>query len=414
MRHATVSNAWRPVRAQEKGRRHKLGVISALAFNICLVVLALASAGAFLLIARDQLYAYEYSPAGARVIRDRVERLNGELIQLDFDRLHQWDDLVAMELMNDDIDAARGFLLSARHMLPPNERGEMDRRLPSDATDAQIELVALSLLTPGTRARYESMVPLLSRRAATRVTPRIDAAAALADPRDFGLMASALIAEPATDSLQFILAGYSLGLVGDGTPQTARGAAALLDASRRDDYPQAFATELEALAAAAVPIERFRAGAISDGDPTDSAHIAAAFRAAVAPGPARQLNSLLSEIGAMSEATSHATAVALLTHATSLRDVAKLRLIAQASGARASAAAKRLQRDGRLLAVARGQLTVTRELAGAMTVAALAFLGLVGILGARAFFALRRYWLAFRGEEEHELIEFNSRNWRPL
>lgn len=413
MRHARVSNAWRPVRAHDKGRQ-TLGVVSALAFNICLVVLALASAGAFLLIARDQLYAYEYSPAGARVIRDRVERLNGELIQLDFDRLHQWDDLVAMELMNDDIDAARGFLLSARHMLPPNERSELDRRLPADATDAQIELVALSLLTPGTRARYESMVPLLSRRAATRVAPRIETAAALADPRDFDLMASALIAEPTTDSLQFILAGYSRGLAGDGSPQAARGAAALLDASRRDDYPQAFAAELEALAAAAVPIERFRAAAITDGDPTDDAHIAAAFRSAVTPGPARQFSSLLSEIGAMSEATSHATAVALLTHATSLRDIAKLRLIAQATGARASAAAKRLQRDGRLLTVARGQLTVTRELAGAMTVAALAFLGLIGILGARAFFALRRYWLAFRGEEEHELIEFSTRNWRPL
>ena len=71
-----------------------------------------------MIIARDHLYAYEYSEAGARLIAARVEKLNADLIQLDFDRQRQWDDLVAMELMARDIAAARGFLLSARSMLP--------------------------------------------------------------------------------------------------------------------------------------------------------------------------------------------------------------------------------------------------------------------------------------------------------
>ena len=108
------------------------------------------------------------------------------------------------------------------------------------------------------------------------------------------------------------------------------------------------------------------------------------------------------------------TAVALITHATTLRDVAKLRLIAQAAGARASAAAKRLQRDGRLLDVARGQLTVTRELAAAMTVTVLAFLGLFAILGAKAFLAGRRLWLRINDDDDNDLVDISTRNWRPL
>lgn len=410
-----MSGAWRPVRAHTRGG-HTLGALSALIFNVCLLLLPLAGAGIFLIIARDQLYAYAYSEAGARVISDRVEQLNSELIQLDFDRVHQWDDLVAMELMADDIEAARGFLLSARRMLPPSEAGEVQRRMPAGGSDAQLELIALGMLTPGTRARYESMVPLLSRRAATPVSAR-GSAPNLADPQNFELMARALLTEPATDDLQFILTGYALGLAGDGSARTAKGAAALLDASRRDDYPQGFAAEMDELARSAMPIEAFRTAALNSAQSGDAGafdNAAAAFRAAVNSTNAQRLNAVLGEIGAMSEATSHGTAVALLTHATALRDVAKLRLIAQAAGPRASAAAKRLQRDGRLLEVARGQLTVTRDLAAAMIVAALAFLGLFGVLGAKAFLAGRRMWLRITADDEHDLVDISTRNWRPL
>jgi hypothetical protein len=103
-------------------------VLIALAFNFCMFVLPVAGSAALLVIGRDQLYAYEYSEAGARAIRTRVERLNGDLIQLDFDRLRQWDDLVALELMGDDVAAARGFLLSGGGMLPSRRRRARGRR----------------------------------------------------------------------------------------------------------------------------------------------------------------------------------------------------------------------------------------------------------------------------------------------
>jgi hypothetical protein len=199
-------------------------VLSALAFNLCLLLLPLAGAAALIVIARDNLYAYEYSDTGAQVVRDRVARLNGELIQIDFDRQRQWDDLVAMELRAGDTAAARGFLLSGPGMLPSRSANVLNQALNADASDAELEVAALQLLTPSTRQTYQEQVRLLSQRGATPET----APTTLADPRDFELMARALIAEPETDSLQFVLTGFSLGFAGDLSPRMQTGAAALL------------------------------------------------------------------------------------------------------------------------------------------------------------------------------------------
>lgn len=113
MRHVEVSKAWRPVRAR-RGRQHSpQGVLSAFAFNLCLFVLPIAAAAAVMVIGRDHLYAYEYSQDNAQAVAARVARLNGGLIQLDFDRQNQWNDLVDLELRSNDIHAARGFCFQA-------------------------------------------------------------------------------------------------------------------------------------------------------------------------------------------------------------------------------------------------------------------------------------------------------------
>lgn len=416
MKHAKPSRAWRPVRAQA-GRRKPLGQLSALAFNLCLLLLPLASAAALLIIARDRLYAYEYSEAGARAVAARVERLNGELIQLDFDRQNQWDDLVAMELMADDVAAARGFLLSARGMLPGRALGQLNRRLSAGASDAEIEFATLEMLTPGTRARYEATVPLLSRRAASgAVAPRLAPPPTLGSAEDFELMARALLAEPETDSLQFVLTGFSLGLAGELSPRALRGAAALLGASRRDDYPLGLEADIDALFTQAAPLAPFRQAALAGASGEDSgafANASAAFHATVNPRYVVSAEAVLEAVGAMSEATSHDAAVALLTHAANLRDLPKLRLVAQAAGNRAAAAAKRLQRDGRLLGAARGELTMTRDLAAAIAFAALALAGLVFIVLLKAFAAGRALWRRFRDDDyAGELVEIGASSWR--
>lgn len=389
----------------------------AFAFNLCLILLPLATAAAFLIIHRDQLYAYEYSEAGARAVRDRVERLNGELIQLDFDRERQWDDLVAMELMAGDVAAARGFLLSAPGMLP----GASASQLRGARDDAALELAALELLTPGTRARYESTVPLLSRRAASGAAQRRDpdGALRLGDERDFELLARAMLGDADADTLQFVLTGLELGYGGEMTPQMSRGAAALLAASRREDYPPALAGEIAGKLEAALPLTAFRDAVAAAGatraDAATFARAQAGFRQALNSNGANALKAMLSEIGEMSDAASLAGAAALLTHATSLADLPRLKLVAQAAGDRAAAAAKRLPRDERLLAAARGELTMTRDLFAAFAVAGAALLGLLATLGFVLFQMARRIWRRMRDDDySGELVDISSNNWSPL
>ena len=133
------------------------------------------------------------------------------------------------------------------------------------------------------------------------------------------------------------------------------------------------------VAADATPIRGLTvfARARLDSDSLDAHRVAAA-------------KAVLDKLGAMSMAASNSGATALITHAQSLRDLPRLLLIAEAARDRAAAAAKRLPRDGRLLDAARGQLTVNRDLAIAIAIAALAFLGALFVVSMMGWRATRR------------------------
>ncbi|HYD88265.1 MAG TPA: hypothetical protein VEA80_12365 [Vitreimonas sp.] len=380
------------------------------------MLLPLAGAAALLVIGRDQLYAYEYSQEGARAVALRVARLNGELIQVDFDRQNQWDGLVDMELRANDIDAARGFLLSGAGILPKRAASVLSQE---DATDAELEVAALELLTPGTRERYMAAGPLLSQQEAEAAAP----APSVSSEQDFELMARAVLAEPENDTLQFILSGFSLGLGGDLSPNMAEGALVLLEASRRDDYPPTLAAELSALFNEAVSIQTFRANARerAEGAAAGSfANAAPAFRDAVSHERAAEARALLDQLGVISAATSRAGAAALVTHAITLRDMPRLTLLAQAAGDRAVAAAKRLPRDGRLVEAARGELTMTQDLIAILVIAAIALFGLIAIVLIKAGQAALGAWRRLRDDQDDyeypggELVEISTSNWRPL
>jgi hypothetical protein len=389
------------MRARRGGQRQSHGILSGLAFNLCLFLLPLAAAMALVVIARDQLYAYEYSEAGARNIATRVARLNGELIQLDFDRQSQWDDLVAMELQANDLAAARGFLLSGGGMLPRRSANVLNRT--ADATERELEVAAMQFLRPSTRQRYQDAV------ARERQAPRVSAP--IGDAQDFDLLARAMLEAPENDALQFILTGYAVGLAGELSPRMQLGAGALLDASRREDYPQDFGAEVGNLLANSVSLQTYREGA-ANGD------INAAFQAALSPAAVDQVRAMLDEIGVLGEATSRHGAAALITHARSIRDLPRLRVIAQSAGDRAAAAAKRLPRDGRLLDTASGELTMNRDLMSALTAAAIASLGLIAILFAKMIQAMVGFWNRWREQDDYasDLVELGSANgsWRPL
>lgn len=418
MKHAKISNAWRPVGTPEYKKRGLDGALSAFVFNLCLLVLPLAAAAALLLIARDHLYAYEYSNEGARAVALRVAKLNGELIQIDIDRQSQWESLIDLELRSGDHDAARGFLLSGAGILA-RRPAEVLRQ--ADATDAELEMAALQLLTPSTRARYLEAGPLLSQVDARAELPAV----VIGAERDFEMLARAMLNEPEADPLQFILTGYGLGLAGDLSPSMTRGAAVLLDASRREYYPEPLAAEINALLASSVDMAAFREAARDGGRNAEAGGAYAisseAFRSAVSGERASQVRALLDQLGAISDATSRAGAAALLTHASSLRDMPRLTLLARAAGDRVVAAAKRLPRDGRLVDAARGQLTMTQDLLAALIVAAMALFGLVAIVVMKAVQAVIGAWRRFRAEDDEdyyypggELVEISTSNWRPL
>lgn len=395
-----------------------------LVFNLCLLLLPLAAAAAVIVVARDHLYAYEYTESGARSISQRVERLNASLIQTDFDRQRQWDNMVAMELMANDPSAARGFLLSGTEMLPQRSAAILRQAASEGAGDSAIEVAALQLLLPGTRERYQASVQLLSLRP-NGAAPSNRPAETLGDPRDFELMARALLSAPETDPLQFVLTGFALGLGGDMSERMNQGAAALLAATRREDFPADLSEEIHALLAQAMPLETFRAAANVSaeerGAPGDFENASVAFAASINQAAAARVRAMLAEVGDISAATSAPAAATLLTQAVTIQDFERLRLLAQTAGDRATAAAKRLPRDGRLLLAARGELEFNRDLILAVAAMALALAGLVIAVLFKLFQAARAGIRRLNHDDDldhddydSELLEISTKNWRPL
>ncbi len=309
-------------------------------------------------------------------------------------------------------------------MLPPRTAAILRTAAAEGAGDSAIEVAALQLLLPGTRERYQANVQLLSLRpngAAPGDTP----AETLGDPRDFELMARALLGAPETDALQFVLTGFALGLGGEMSERMNEGAVALLAATRREDFPAALSEELHALLAEAMPLETFRGAANvsaeEHGEPGDFDNASVAFAASINQAAAARVRGMLAAIGDISAATSAPAAATILTHAATLSDLDRLRLLAQTAGDRAAAAAKRLPRDGRLLLAARGELEFNRDLIFAVVAIGLALAGLLFAVLFNLYQALRQglRGLNLDDDLDHddyaiELLEISTNNWRPL
>src|SRR5262249_4052256 len=206
--------------------------------------------------------------------------------------------------------------------------------------------------------------------------------------------------------------GLHLGLGGGLSPRMTEGAAVLMMATRRDDYPQNFGVQMQALVDACLRTEDFRRAAMTraqGGDPGALAISGPAFAAALDPARVEALRAALEKIGSMSLAASRTGAIALLTHAQSLRDVPRLLLIAQSARDRAAAAAKRLPRDGRLLTAAHGDLKMTRDLALSLTVAGLALLGALVSATLVVFRIVRRIVARMRDDDyAGELVDLGG------
>jgi len=401
MAHRASRMAWRPPHDLDRPRRSSPWL--ALLFNLCLLAAPLAGAFAFAIIEHDGLYAYSVNANVTRAVRRQVELLAGEMILLDFDRRRQWDDLVALELIDGDVPAARGVLLSARAMVAPNDAAQFGASL-SGSDDAALELAALELLTPGTRGRYEALVPLLSRRSATGVSRReADAFSVLGDERDFELLSRAMLEDAQSDQIQFTLTGLGLGLGGELSPSAREGASILIAATRRDDFPPELRAQFADRLERALSLNSFRAGAAAAGDDAATYEIsAAAFREAAAPQALAVVVADLEQIGALGDAVTPGGAALVLAHARNLNDLPRLRLVGEAAGDRTVAVAKRLARDGRLPRAARGLLTFNRELIIALAAFGVALAIAAAVAGLEAYRALRDALARLRPTPAHD------------
>lgn len=358
-------------------RRGPLGLWASALFNICMVVLPLAGAYAALVVTRDHLYTYAPTQGAARATREALDSIAARLPGAENKR-DRWDDYVATALMLGDIQAARGLMLSSRAMLGPGDASRINRAA-SGAGDADIEAGALDLLTPGTRARYEARVPLLSRRASVATTSvAAQPFIVVGDAADFEAAALEALNNPESDHLEFVLMGLGVVLAGQNPPEALAGASMLQAALAAERLPSELHAALAARAEAVLPRARFRtevARRAAGGAPPDerNALLQDAFRGALAPAELERFHRLLSEIGAIGAAATPQGALMLLSRARGLGDLPRLRLIAETNPERGVAMARFAPREIPLPEAGRGQLRITTALAAPLAIAALAF-----------------------------------------
>lgn len=362
---------WRP---DEPVRRGPLGLWASALFNICVFVLPLAGAYAAMIVERDRLYTYAPTEGAARASRQELGRLAAALPGAP-DRRERWDDYVASALMEGDLQAARGFVLSARAMLPGSAAGGI-----AGSGDAEVESAALALLTPGTRARYESHVPLLARRATsetTRVAPR--PFIMTGDAADFEAAALRDLEDPDSDHLAFVLMGLGVVIAAQNPPDALAGASILqAGLSSSGALPIELRTALGAYAEEALPRTRYRnevARRAIAGAPAEErgSMLQDAFRAGLNPQALATFQALLAEIGAIGDAATPQGALTLLRHARSVEDLRRVRLLAETNAERAIAIARYAPPEMDLARAGRGQLRFTNEFAAPLAVTVLCF-----------------------------------------
>jgi hypothetical protein len=356
-----------------------LGLWSAALFNLCALLLPLAAAETIRIVEQNRLYTYEPTEAAARQSRAALERAARQLSRTP-DAARQWDDNVARALIDGDIPAARGLMLLAPSLLPGAQAGQLRADLRGRNTDAALESAALGQLTRGTRSRYESTVPLLSRLRAGDWAGARQARGSfvvMGDAAAFEAQARAVLAADARSHLPLLLTGLGVSLTPNSENTTRDGVAVLQAALEANALQPSFLEALGALADRAAPQQRFATEArrlAGAGEPQGPV-LFSAFRATLNPRELALFNAMLGEIGAMAEAASAPGALTLMRHARSLEDVKRLRLLAQTNPERALALARRAPAEsGALPRAGRGALALTGALLGplALTLACLA------------------------------------------
>jgi hypothetical protein len=377
-------------RAPSPRRRKAAGgsVIAALVFNAAALMLPFAGAGFARSFAEADLIDFSPTPAAIRSTRAALSAEAARFAPGGADaRRQEWNNLIARELAENDIQAARGFALSAFAMLGSSDAARLRRQMREGANDDEALLTAaLPLVDPYARQRFRALI----------VRPPSGGFDVLGDARETAATADRWRAGESVDMFLFKLGGLTLPAAGAPVDDVRLGASVIKIAKNGAHLTPQFTARIEAALDAAAPNAQLesefaaafqnRAAILDEGEAA-----ALAFRRATDPTAFDALAADLSLIGAAARAASPAGAAMLLAHEREPRDLKRMALLAAAGGERAVAIGKRTP-EGLVLNAARGQLRNNPQLFADVTSVALALLGMLIATLIAVFAALRREW----------------------
>jgi hypothetical protein len=393
-------------RTSDDRPRTGIGFLSALICNISLLALALGGALLTIEYGRPNLYSYEISDASLEATRAEIDKAAAALPAEGIDRRAYWGKLVKASVDRADLDCAKGYLLLAPQMLPPEDGQALNRALTNPrvqaaktrSADLRMIQAAALLLPPASLTAWtdattepEPMDAFLANPLQSLVNMATDAfkpAEAPPPPDPFLLDEPDTLADAArrlllgerVDELRFKLTGFvqflpGSKLVATGDGNALRNAASVVLGARAGKHlPPGLAQVLTQRLDAALPDKRLRENILdastapnAKNDPLAFAKaLDGAFEQSADENASDDLVSLLKRINAIANSTSEKGAADLLRHADTDSDLARLQLTAQAGGLRVVALSDRLDK---------GVLDLAN---GVVTAAALALIGVFG------------------------------------
>ncbi len=378
------------MRSRSRNSQRSFGWISALIFNILLIISGVV---VFLIIQETRnARGAEYEPTSEAITatQDRMGRMFADLIPSHENNRQYWAELIDAEVRQGDITSARGFLLSAPYMLNRQDAAAVSAAASTESTgqhDDRLLTAAKLFLPDDVRARYERSVappvidmtpapPAEAAETEAEAAPEAeeeslqsealiegepDAAPepeffVLGDARDLAFQSAGWIRGDRTDVFALSISG--LGLIGrDGLLDELEldrrffeGASLLKTAIRADRLAPDFERTLRDHMERAMPEDTLRANleaAFTSNSnlliQTDA--IFAAFANSVDQPRLRIFLSDLERLAALTEGRATVDALMLIETISSQSDLKRAELISQAGGDRAIALAKHYGED---------------------------------------------------------------------
>lgn len=410
-------------------RRHKGPFAAGLAvlFNLSMIAGPIMAVRAAYTAFGGEIYGYSPTEQTLELTRREMDKAFASFIPDDGDKRRNWAQLVSDSLDDNDLSAARGFLLAANAMLGPEDRATLraaiaDRtRLattasvpqtaptPKDLRAGQIPAAeiaaALTLLPPEVRTRYERMASPLGtvvRNAGEFATGAITGESGsligvggavtadffvLGDIRDLTIQSMRWLNNEPVDVFLVSISGIGLALTaatigsGGSTASAKAGASVLKAAKRSSKVNPKLMLHFERQLEAALPKATLRRNldAVLSGQSgltKQSDDVLQAFKGALKSDAAKVLADDLVQVQAIAAKTSPAFAIKMLGTAEDAADLRRARQIVDAGGDRAAALVKRM--GVKALRVAKTAVKWTRALYEqvAAMLAALAMFGL--------------------------------------